>query len=146
MPKHIWINPTGINVPFGQVAWQGNIPNEGKVLGFYLEPYSQDFRTTANISSFINTRYCELPVVFNDAFGAVWYSKTIKFIASKSANGNRLIFFGGDLFQFPLEIKESLLSVAMTQVYPDWLDSYAVSTNVIDGSMITLGTALLVSI
>lgn len=146
MPKHIWINPTGLGTDFGQVAWSGNIPNEGKILGYYLLPYSKNFNTTSGISSFKNVRNVNLLVTFNDALGAVWYTKVIPFTGSPSTNGNVMLFYGGDLFQFPLEIEESLLSVAFTQVFPDWLDNYAVSTNTIDGSKIGLGCALLVSI
>ena len=146
MPKHIWINPTGLGTDFGQIAWSGNIPKNGKILGYYLLPYSKNFNTTADISSFKNVRATKMLVTFNDAFGAVWYSKVIEFIGSPTSAGNVILFYGGDLFQFPLEIEESLLSVAFTQVFPDWLDNYAVSTNTIDGTPIGLGSALLVGI
>ncbi len=141
MTHHVWINPTALSVAQGNVAWIGNVPAKGILRGYYAVCYTNALVTTEK-----QMLFRRFPVLFNDAFGAVFYSESRLFLGSGTADGSRLIYFTGDLFRQPVSIEEGMTSVDLTTVLPDLIDNFAVSGTVVGGTTFVLGTALLVEV
>ena len=141
MSHHVWINPTALNVTQGQVAWTGNVPSKGTLKGYYAACY-----TSALAAPNLAEVFRKLPILFNDAFGAVFYSESRLFLGMKSSDGTLVIYYSGDLFKQPVSVEEGMTSVDLTTIYPDQITKFARSGETIGGTYFTLGTALLVDV
>lgn len=139
MAKKFWISATGQFETFGQVVWEGNVPAKSKVLGYYLLAYTNNI-----VAPDTSNRYRKFVTAFNDAFGAVWYSKIKISVGSPSANANKLLYYWGDLFVQPIEVSEGMTSIAFTSTLDDQIEGFGFSGSTVDGSDIILGCSLLV--